>query len=493
MTDRRQLRELQKRLEREPDNLGLRVMVAGALREAGQRAEAVELYRSVAFVYRDQGRSQQALAVCRSLLEIAPDDAACRALIVELTESVTPIPEAPGRPSTPSGMELRVPLASVPAPPSVPTIPAVPSIASGGVTRGALASAAASGVPIAPVLPPDSARWSASEATPLPAPLPYHEAYPTSSVRRISVGEDGLISDGLITQPEIALGSGVPREPSHSGAMGASGSGSLLGSSDSVGLTTHDEDLAAELDTRQRRRIEARDLDKIASPPTEPVPLVDPRLGHVAIDDHEAEADVATGVGEGARIRRATAAGAAVRGARDVGDDELTNNPAADEDWPDELTRPRDMLAPGQGPLGGAFFSPIPLEARAGVLARFVPRRVAAGAIVIRQGEVGRPLFVVIDGELELRVERLERPGVPISLGTLGAGEFIGEGSLLTRTPAAAQVVARTATELLELAPTVFYELAAAYPALWAALKAVAEHRQRLLDGRLRKPPVAPK
>ena len=68
MTSR--LRDLEKRLEKEPHNLGLRVTVAGMLREAGRSIEAVELYRSVAIAYRDQGRPQQAIAVCRSILAL---------------------------------------------------------------------------------------------------------------------------------------------------------------------------------------------------------------------------------------------------------------------------------------------------------------------------------------------------------------------------------------------------------------------------------------
>ena len=68
------LRELEQRLRDEPDNLGLRVMVAGALHEAGRRDDAAELYRSVAIAYRDQGRPQQAILVCRRVLELSPDD-----------------------------------------------------------------------------------------------------------------------------------------------------------------------------------------------------------------------------------------------------------------------------------------------------------------------------------------------------------------------------------------------------------------------------------
>ncbi|HEY0990564.1 MAG TPA: tetratricopeptide repeat protein, partial [Kofleriaceae bacterium] len=81
------LKELEKRLRDEPDNLGLRVMVAGALHDAGRRDDAVELYRSVAIAYRDQGRPQQAITVCRSILELAPDDRPCTELLAALMAS----------------------------------------------------------------------------------------------------------------------------------------------------------------------------------------------------------------------------------------------------------------------------------------------------------------------------------------------------------------------------------------------------------------------
>src|SRR5215208_4544435 len=88
------LKELERRLRDEPENLGLRVVVAGALHEAGRQDEAIELYRSVAIAYRDQGRPQQAITVCRSILELAPDDAPCRELLAVLLAS-QPWPEVP--------------------------------------------------------------------------------------------------------------------------------------------------------------------------------------------------------------------------------------------------------------------------------------------------------------------------------------------------------------------------------------------------------------
>lgn len=152
------LKDLEKRLKNEPNNLGLRVQVAGLMREAGRSLEAVELYRSVALAYRDQGRTQQAIAVCRSILEIAPEDAACQGLLSMLQQgSAVPKrpssldmlrrqsqpelkPHHPARPASPTGPRAASPATSPPAsrapsppgvsmrPSPVPVAPEVPSL-----------------------------------------------------------------------------------------------------------------------------------------------------------------------------------------------------------------------------------------------------------------------------------------------------------------------------------------------------------------------------
>jgi len=81
------LEELEQRLLDEPENLGLRVLVAGALHQAGRRDDSIELYRSVAEAYRDQGRMQQAIQMCRSILAIAPDDPGSREMLAALGAS----------------------------------------------------------------------------------------------------------------------------------------------------------------------------------------------------------------------------------------------------------------------------------------------------------------------------------------------------------------------------------------------------------------------
>ena len=87
------LKELEKRLRDEPDNLGLRVALAGAFVEADRRDDAVELYRSVAIAYREHGRTHQAIAVCRSVLELAPGDASSHALLAAMLAEQAAMPE----------------------------------------------------------------------------------------------------------------------------------------------------------------------------------------------------------------------------------------------------------------------------------------------------------------------------------------------------------------------------------------------------------------
>lgn len=345
------LKELEKRLRDEPDNVGLRVTVAGAMREAGRHAEAVELYRSVAVAYRDQGRGQQAIAVCRSLLEIAPDDIRCHALLASLVAG------QPGRASR------------------------------------------------------DTAHSMASiDQTPLPRPVPYHLADPTTSLHDKL---DFTTQPGERSAPEIEI-EAAPYEG---------------------------EDLSEELETRQRPRIHARDIPALSlPPPTVPITRVDA--------------------------------------------DELDGD---DDD--DEATRPRDMpigmrgRAPTQGNLVSRFFAPLPAERRDAVLARFTKRTVTATTTVIRQGESGHPLVIVVRGRLDLRVDRA---GGFVQVGSIAAGEYVGEAALLARTPAPAHVIAATDAELLLLAPRDFYELAGAFPALWAELKDTSERRTREHDHKLR-------
>lgn len=181
------LRDLEKRLLKEPDNLGLKVTVASMLHEAGRTREAVELYRTVALAYRDAGRKAQAAAVCRSILELAPGDAQCAALLASLSE---PAPAPPP-------FRITGPVQAQEPPPIGPGMPP-PREAQLRIPTP---------VPRPPVTPPEPApeRRSSLDETPLPKPVPYHVVDPTTGQNRLSPRE---LIDAEPTRPDGAPTSG---------------------------------------------------------------------------------------------------------------------------------------------------------------------------------------------------------------------------------------------------------------------------------------------
>jgi hypothetical protein len=539
------LKELEERLRGEPDNLGLRVMVAGALHEAGRRDDAVELYRSVAIAYRDQGRPQQAIMVCRSILELAPDHAASQELLAALI-AAQPAPRAspppgppgpsiprragsPGRAPSPSMRPSPMPLerpSPMPREPAGPRDRPSPS----GRPRERLSPMPESGadrpspaplrpspswLPRPPTLEPDTTdaaepvRRSSGDVTPLPVPLPHHEADPSGSLERISRSDlppslqAELAKAELASYPEIAGIAAAARQIS----------ASLIAASRLEQTEELDEgDLLPAGDTGKVRRRPARSTPSPSVPPPLPRPPTPPEdvAGDAAGD---AAGDVAGDAIESATatVTVTDATIEAATGPTAADDDEPTLPPPPGRAGPsllqpvraapppppqpgraapsgvleDEKTEPRELprarppsIAPATaatGPLAGAFFAPLPPRNRAAVLQRFRRRIVPAGATVIRRGETGHGLVVVVRGRLELHAER--EGGARVGLGAVDAGEYIGEASLLARVPAAVHVIAETDAELLVLAPDDFHDVVNAFPALRNELESVAARR----------------
>jgi hypothetical protein len=254
------LKELEKRLKQEPNNLGLRVQVAGMLREVGRSAESVELYRSVAFAYRDQGRTQQAIAVCRSILEIAPEDAGCQGLLSQLQNrsSATLPPVAPAQPVVPQA----------PAAPSrMPTQPARTvepdrEVAERNQHPRVITTAPIT-IPSMPSIqtqpPAEPERRSSMDETPLPKPMPYHESDRTSQPSKLSARDiearstPQLKKHGL--EERVTQTTGLAQAARHISGLFSTGS--------SPGIPNKEMDLSAELDTRQRPRVAAEELQKL--------------------------------------------------------------------------------------------------------------------------------------------------------------------------------------------------------------------------------------
>ncbi len=97
------------------------------------------------------------------------------------------------------------------------------------------------------------------------------------------------------------------------------------------------------------------------------------------------------------------------------------------------------------------------------------PRKIFAGAPIMRSGEPGDCMYFIVSGEvgIELATRTV----------TLGDGEFIGEMALISGAPRSATVLAMKDCELLELDLADFRDLAARHPDLKAAIMAEAEKR----------------
>lgn len=80
--------------------------------------------------------------------------------------------------------------------------------------------------------------------------------------------------------------------------------------------------------------------------------------------------------------------------------------------------------------------------------------RCQPGDVVVRQGERGESLFVVVHGTMAVHVDGAHEP-----VARLGDGQFFGELALLSSEPRSATVVAESEAELLEIKRDVVWEL----------------------------------
>ena len=105
-----------------------------------------------------------------------------------------------------------------------------------------------------------------------------------------------------------------------------------------------------------------------------------------------------------------------------------------------------------------------------------VERVFAAGEPVIRQGDPGDSLFVIMSGRVEVTVVQEGAPSV--RLAALDKGDYFGETSLMTGAPRSATVAALVETRLLEVGHESFRRLLAAQPNLVEQLGAALQVRE---------------
>jgi CRP-like cAMP-binding protein len=100
---------------------------------------------------------------------------------------------------------------------------------------------------------------------------------------------------------------------------------------------------------------------------------------------------------------------------------------------------------------------------------------VPAGKVLIRQGDTGDDLMVIVAGQVGV-----ERNGQRIN--QLGPGDFFGEIALIERGPRTATVTAEAPTRLLVVNHRDFHALMEEFPAVAAQVLLTLAHRVRLLE-----------
>jgi CRP/FNR family cyclic AMP-dependent transcriptional regulator len=104
--------------------------------------------------------------------------------------------------------------------------------------------------------------------------------------------------------------------------------------------------------------------------------------------------------------------------------------------------------------------------------------QIAEGRTLIKQGDVGRECFVLVEGQV-----RVERNGRKIA--SLGPGAYFGELSLLDKGPRTATVTAESPITVLVLGPREFSGVLDEVPLLAHKLLAALAARIRELDTKI--------
>jgi CRP-like cAMP-binding protein len=121
------------------------------------------------------------------------------------------------------------------------------------------------------------------------------------------------------------------------------------------------------------------------------------------------------------------------------------------------------------------LFRPFSRVQQLDLLRRFTSHDAAPGTIIIREGDAGRGLFVVLTGEVE--VHKRDELGVDVPIATLRAGELFGEIALLRGGQATATVSAARQTTVLFLAREYFERLVEAVPELRTYFETLSDDR----------------
>ncbi|HLA95090.1 MAG TPA: mechanosensitive ion channel family protein, partial [Pyrinomonadaceae bacterium] len=124
------------------------------------------------------------------------------------------------------------------------------------------------------------------------------------------------------------------------------------------------------------------------------------------------------------------------------------------------------------------IFAPLSDE-EIGKVAEASSRRIfAPGEVIVRKGQEGGSMFVIVRGSVKVQL-----PGDdgPRTINNLKTNDFFGEMSLLTGEPRTANVIADEETDVLQIRKAAIKPLFEANPELMKAISEIVEERRELL------------
>ena len=122
------------------------------------------------------------------------------------------------------------------------------------------------------------------------------------------------------------------------------------------------------------------------------------------------------------------------------------------------------------------FFSPLSADERKKLADEATLHVFNAGEIIIREGDPGRSIYVILDGQV--RVFTRDHHGEELELAVLEASQFFGEMSFLTGKPRSGSVMAQDTSVIVELSYTSMRRVVKEHPTVKKVL--VEYYQQRL-------------
>lgn len=136
----------------------------------------------------------------------------------------------------------------------------------------------------------------------------------------------------------------------------------------------------------------------------------------------------------------------------------------------EEATRPITLLREVD------IFRPFPEDAKMYLSQRMRRHRLPLGEVIVKQGDPGDSLFIIVEGVVGVSVESEE--GIMTEVARLGAGNFFGEMALLTGEDRTATVISIAETVLYEITKADIAPLIAEQPEVSELVSKVLTQRQ---------------